>query len=174
MYQDFEDWRKQGLIYAWLLKKNGFDAKTCRFIDIIRDHRKSEAKRKSGYPQTPLYVYGFTVTDEGLEEIETFLKEKVAEYKQHRVMADNDIPPCTAKERWEKQSKYAVKKEGRKTAVRVFDTAEEANSKVAELGNGHYVEVRPGESTRCLDYCSCCNFCDFYRNNVALAETEAA
>ena len=174
VYKDFEDWRKQGLIYAWLLKKNGFDAKTCRFIDIIRDHRKSEAKRKSGYPQTPLFVYEFAVTDEGLAEIETFIREKIAEYKQHKEMADDDIPPCTAKDRWDKPSKYKVMKQGRVTAVRVFDTNEEAEKLAAEKGKDHYVKIFPGESVRCLDYCSCCEFCNFYRDNVAPAEQEAA
>jgi hypothetical protein len=172
--QDFDDWRKQGLIYAWLLKKNGFDVKTCQFIDIIRDHRKSEAKHKSGYPKTPLYVYKFDVTPEGLTKIETFLREKIAEYKQHREMADDDIPPCTAKERWDKPSKYAVKKEGRKTAVRVLNTQEEAEKLVGELGKNHYVEKRPGEFTRCIDYCSCCEFCNFHRDNVAFAEEQEA
>lgn len=31
-FNDFEDWYKQGMIYAWLLVKNGFKAEKCRFI----------------------------------------------------------------------------------------------------------------------------------------------
>ncbi|MDR0476166.1 MAG: PD-(D/E)XK nuclease family protein, partial [Treponema sp.] len=108
--QNFEDWRKQGLIYAWLLRKNGFEVKTCRFIAFIKDHSKWEAKRDSSYPKAPVYVKDFAVTEEGLEEIEAFMKGKIAEYKQHREMADDDIPPCTPEERWDRPTKYAVMK----------------------------------------------------------------
>jgi len=166
-FQNFDDWRKQGMIYAWLLKKNGFEVKTCRFIALIKDHSKRDAKRDLSYPQKPMYVYEFAVTEEGLAEIEAFIKERVALYNQCRDKVDDDIPPCSADERWEKPTKYAVKKEGRKTAVRVFDTLEEAEKMAADLGKGHSVEIRAGESTRCLEYCSCCEFCNFYRDNVA-------
>jgi len=172
-FQDFEDWERQGMIYAWLLIKNGFKVKTCRFVSLIKDHSKRDAKRDSSYPQKPMHVYEFAVTQERLEKIEAFVKAKIAEYKQHREMADDEIPPCTAKERWEKPTKYAVKKEGRKTAVRVMDTMAEAEKLSGDLGKGHYVETRPGESIRCQDYCSCCEFCNFYRDNVAAAEEEA-
>jgi len=174
IFQDFEDWRKQGLIYAWLLHKNGFEVKTCQFIAIAKDHKKREARHKQSYPQSPLYVYQFGVTPEGLEEIEAYIRGVVTEYKKYREMADDEIPPCSAKLRWEKPTKYAVKKEGRKTAVRVLDSANEAEKMVADLGKGHFVEVRPGESVKCLDYCSCCEFCNFYRDNVAAAEDQEA
>jgi hypothetical protein len=169
-YKDFDDWRKQGLIYAWLLLKNGFKVKTCRFIALIKDHSKRKAKHDSSYPRHPMDVYEFDVTPELLEEIEIFIKAKIADYKKYREAADDEIPPCSAKERWEKPTKYAVKKEGRKTAVRVMDTPEEAEKMVSDLGKNHYVETRPGESVRCMDYCSCCEYCNYYRDNVATSE----
>jgi len=172
--RDFEDWRRQGMIYAWLLRKNGFEVQTCQFIALIKDHSKRDAKRDPSYPQKPMYVYQFDVTPEGLAEIEGFVKAKVAEYKAHREMPDDEIPPCTAKERWEKPTKYAVRKENRKTAVRVLDTREEAEKLVADLGKGHYVETRPGESVRCQEYCVCCEHCNFWRENVMAAEEQEA
>jgi hypothetical protein len=171
---DFDDWRKQGLIYAWLLLKNGFKVKTCRFIALLKDHSKSKAKRNSSYPQIPVYVYEFAVTPEGLSEIEAYMKGRIAEYKQYREMADDEIPPCTAKERWEKPSEYAVKKDGNKRASKVVDTLEEAEKIAGEKGKGFSVEKRPGESTRCMDYCSCCEFCNFYRDVVSSAEDQEA
>ena len=172
LFQDFGDWYKQGMIYAWLLRKNGFKAKTCQFIAMIKDHKKREAKHKPSYPQIPLYVYDFDVTEEGLAEIEEYIKGKIAEYKQYRNLPDNEIPPCTAKERWDKPTKYAVKKDGRKSAVRVFDVPDDAAKLAAELGKNHYVETRPGESTRCMYYCSCCEFCNFYRDTVTEEQDE--
>jgi len=172
--RDFTDWERQGMIYAWLLIKNGFEVKTCRFIALIKNHSKRDAKRDPFYPQYPLYVHEFDVTEQRLAEIEAFMREKIAEYKKYREMADDLIPPCSPKERWDKPTKYAVMKGANKRATRVFDTLPEAEKMVADNGAGYSVVTRPGESVRCQDYCSCCDFCNFYRDNVANAEDENA
>jgi hypothetical protein len=70
------------------------------------------------------------------------------------------------------QTLYAVKKGGRKTAVRVLDSESAAQTMATEWGKGHYVETRVGEFVRCQGYCSCCEFCNFYRNHVAIVEQE--
>ena len=171
---DFLDWDRQGMIYAWLLIKNGFVVKTCRFIAIIKDHSKREAKRDPSYPQFPLFVYEYDVTDKRLEEIQDYLRGKIAEYKKYRDTPDDEIPPCSPKERWDKPTKYAVMKGANKRATRVFDTSEEAEKMVADVGAGYSIVTRPGESTRCMDYCSCAEFCNYYRDNVATAEEENA
>jgi hypothetical protein len=149
-FGDFHDWYRQGMIYSWLLIKNGFKVERCQFVAILKDHSRTDAKRDASYPQGPLYVYEFAVTPKALEEIEAFIAVKVAEYKRYNDMLDDDdIPPCSPKERWEKPTKYAVKKEGRKTAVRVLDSKDDAEQMVVDLGKGHYLETRPGESVRC-------------------------
>jgi len=164
--QDFLDWRRQGLIYAWLLHKNGFLVKTCRFIAIMKDHSARKARYRQSYPKIPVYVYEFPVTEEGLAEIEAYMKGKIADYKRFQELPDDDIPPCTPEERWEKPTLYAVKKLGAKRAYKLCNTLEEAE-KIAGDMKGYTVETRPGESTRCMDYCSCCGFCNYYRDNVA-------
>jgi len=174
IYKNFEDWRRQGMIYAWLLKKNGFEVNKCQFVALIKDHSKRDAKRNSEYPQKPMYVYEFPVTQNALDEIEAYIKERIAAYNESRYLSDDDIPSCTAEERWAKATKYAVMKDGRKSAVHVMDTMGEAEKLAADLGKNHYVEKRPGESVRCQEYCSCCEFCSFYRDNVLPAEENAA
>jgi hypothetical protein len=172
-FREFDDWEKQGLIYAWLLQKNGFPVSRCQFIALLKDHSKADARRDSQYPQGPLYVYEFQVTPEKLEQIEAFIKEKVALYKEAAALAnDDDIQPCGPEERWQKPTKYAVRKPGVKRAVRVMDTSDEAEKLAADLGKGHYVETRSGESVRCRNYCLCCEFCNYYKEYVA-AEEEA-
>jgi hypothetical protein len=171
-FHSFDDWRKQGLIYAWLLIKNGFEVKTCRFIAMIKDHSKRDAKRDSSYPLCPTYVYEFPVTKMDLDEIEAFITGKAAEYKRCDDMLDDDIPSCSPEERWAKPTKYAVMKAGSKRAVRVMDTQDEAEKLAADLGRNHYMEIRPGESTRCMDYCSAAGFCNFYRGNAAAAKDQ--
>ena len=72
--------------------------------------------------------------------------KKVFQYELFSSTEDDQIPECTEQERWAKKDVFAVKKEGRKTAVKLFDTQEEAEAKIAELGKGHYLEIRKGES----------------------------
>jgi len=169
---DFEDWWKQGLIYAWLLYKSGFKIEKCRFIAILKDHSKSKARYDSNYPQSPVFIFEFPIGEVQLAEAETYTKGRVTTYLKYKDFPDDDIPPCTDEERWATETKYAVMKQGRKTAVKLFDNVVEANQRAAELGAGHYVETRPGVSKKCADYCVCRDFCNFYKNIVKLQESE--
>jgi len=159
-FRDFGDWYTQGMIYAWLLTKNKFPVSKCRFIALLKDHSKTDALRDSQYPKAP-------VTMQALFKIGLFIKSKVEEYRRCAALDDDEIPPCTPEERWDTPPKYAVMKSGVKRAVRLFDIQEEADQLAASKGNGHYVEVRKGESRRCRSYCLCRQFCNFYRENAA-------
>lgn len=163
---DFADWKRQGLIYSWLLKKSGLNVKKCRFVAMLKDHSKTKSKIESDYPKSPVYVFEFSVTEKDLEEIEKFIFAKVEELERCEKLSDDEIPTCSKEERWATDDKFAVMKNGRKSAIRVFDTKEEAESRMAEL-KGEYIEERPAESRKCSEYCACCEFCNFYKNNVA-------
>jgi len=165
-FSDFSDWYKQGMIYAWLLRKNGFKAERCRFIAMLKDHSKTDALRDSQYPKDPVYIYKFSVTSQELFKIGIYIKNKVDEYQRCLLLHDNDIPPCTPEERWEKPPKFAVMKNGLKRAVRLFDRRGDADLLVETKGTGHYVECRPGESVRCRSYCLCKRFCNYYQESV--------
>lgn len=170
--EDFSDWKLQGLIYAWLLHKNDFPVKTCRFIAIMKDHSLRKARHSQSYPKLPVYVYEFPVTEVDLKMIEMYVRDKIEEYKKYDGMADDEIPCCTAAERWESQTEYAVMKEGNKRAFKVLKSLEEAEKIAADKGKGYSVETRPGEAKRCMDYCSCNSFCNYYRENVAAVEAQ--
>lgn len=163
IYGDFEDWRRQGLVYAWLMKQNKLNVKKCRFVAFLKDHSKTDAKRKPDYPQKPVYVYEFDVTEEALKETENFIKNKVLSVSQAYEKSDDEIVPCSSEERWETLTKWAVMKEGRKSAIRVFENREDAELLLKSLNGGHFLEERKGESKKCLDYCPCCEFCNFYK-----------
>ena len=160
-FRDFSDWRKQGLTYAWLLRKNGFPAEKCQFVALLKDHSKTQARRNPEYPQNPVYIYEFDVTDKDIAETEIRIKEKIAEFNSCLFLEEEDIPDCTKEERWAKDDTWAVMKKGRKSAVRVFPSEAEAEAMAETLGAGHYVEFRQGVSTKCLDYCPARAFCDF-------------
>lgn len=159
-FADFSDWYKQGMVYAWLMKKSGLNVKRCKFIALLKDHSKSKARLDAGYPQSPVYVYQFDVTDKALQDIETFITNKVQELEMAEQVADESLVPCTAEERWATSDKWAVMRNGRKTALKVCDSEEEANEFLATM-KGDFVEFRQGESKKCADYCNVCQWCAF-------------
>ena len=165
-FNDFNDWYLQGMIYAWLLTNNNFPVKHCRFIAVLKDHSKTEAARDSRYPRQPVYVYDFPVTQANLFKIGVYIRGKVNKYMEYRNKQDDQIPPCSSEERWERPAKFAVMKSGSKRAVRLFDNKMEAEQKAAELGSGYFIEHRSGECIKCQGYCLCNIFCNFYRENV--------
>ena len=164
-FDDFDDWRKQGLIYAYLLRENGFPVTACRFTALIKDHSRTEARRDLSYPQSPVYVYEFNVNDSDIESIIPFIEEKIKSVSENEQLSDDEIPPCTAAERWATPDKWAVMKTGRKSAVRVLDSEQEAAELCEKLGAGHSVEYRKGVSRKCEDYCICKDYCEFYYYN---------
>lgn len=163
IYNDFEDWRKQGLIYAYLMKQNGLNVKQCQFIALIKDHSKSKAKIDASYPQSPVYVYKFDVTEKDLAEIETFIKEKVADIEANENVPDNELKGCTQEERWCRGESWAIMRTGRKTALKVCKTEEEAKDLLPKLG-GTEIQYRKGEDVRCDNYCNVCKWCPYYQN----------
>lgn len=162
-FNDFSDWRRQGLTYAWLLQQSGLEVKKCRFVALLKDHSKTKAKNDSSYPQSPVFIYEFDVTAADMEETAARILTKVQEIESAYKLDDDAIEPCSAEERWADGEKWAVMKNGRKTAVKVFDNQLDADAMAGELGNSHYVEHRPAISRKCGDYCKCKDFCNFYK-----------
>lgn len=162
-FADFSDWRAQGMTYAWLLKKSGLDVKKCVFVAMLKDHSKTKAKTDASYPQLPVYRYEFDVTEEALAESEKRIIAKVAEIENAYKLGDDDIEPCSADERWADNEKWAVMKNGRKTAIKLFDNSADADAMAGEMGNAYYVEHRPAISRKCGDYCACKEWCSFYK-----------
>jgi hypothetical protein len=160
---DFADWRLQGLAYAWLLTKSGLAVNKCRFVALLKDHSKTKAKNDREYPQSPVYVYEFDVTPDDLAATERRITNKVAEIEAAYKLADDEIAECSAAERWADGEKWAVMKNGRKSAVKLFDSEADADAFAGEMGNSHYVEHRPAVSRKCADYCPCKDFCNFYK-----------
>lgn len=171
---DFADWKAQGMTYAWLMRQKGLPVKKCRFVALLKDHSKTKAQTDSTYPQSPVFVYEFDVTEDGLKETGERLLKKVAEVEAASLLEDKDIPICSESERWAEPEKFAVMKEGRKSAVKLFDNKGDASAMAAELGAKHYVERRLGVSRKCEGYCPCREFCEFYKNNIEAKQEEVA
>ena len=181
--QDFTDWKRQGLIYAWLMKKCGLTVKKCRFVALLKDQTMGEAKKRlrsnpnislsiftperpidCEYPPFPIAVYEFDVTDNDLTDIEAFIEARVKALEFADTLKDEELTPCSTEERWCTPEKWAHMKEGRKSAIKLYDTEEEA-AKV-ELKKDEYIEHRPGENKKCDNYCNCKEWCPLFRKEV--------
>ena len=162
-FNDFKDWRAQGLTYAWLLQQSGLEVKKCRFVALLKDHSKTKAKTDSSYPQSPVFIYEFDVTAADMEETAARILAKVQEIESAYKLDDDAIEPCSAEERWADGEKWAVMKNGRKTAIKLFDNSADADAMAGEMGNAYYVEHRPAISRKCGEYCNCKDFCNFYK-----------
>lgn len=171
IYGDYTDWRLQGLAYAWLLKKCGLNCRRVKFYAILKDWSKTDSTRKADYPKQPVAQIVFDVTEVGLQEIEKMLLEKIEEIRNCEELPDEELPMCSDADRWYTGDKFAVMKNGRKTALRVCDTELEARE-WRENNGGDYIEKRVGVDRKCQDYCTCCKFCDYWKLNYEKKDEE--
>ena len=159
-----QDWEKQLRTYDFLATRNGFTVRELKIHCLLRDWSKLEARRNKRYIQAPYAV--FSVPRVAHNATEFWLIEQVALYDEYRDSPDELLPPCTDIERWHKPDRYAVIKDGSKRAYRVVRTLSQAEQLVAKMavkGQPYYIQFRPGEDTRCENYCPVKNFCRQYQ-----------
>lgn len=162
MFGDYSDWRRQLLIYCYMLRRIGFPANKGRIVAFLKDHNKRNAKYKEGYPKKPVQTVEFTFDEEDFKECEEWLTARFALISVAEQMTDDELPICSPEERFNSGDKYAVMAKGKKKASRVLDTREEAELWMMNHGGDH-IEYRPGEDKKCLEYCSACEFCNYYK-----------
>ena len=160
MFGEWDDYRRQLAAYAWMIEECGFPCKHGEVVAFYKDHSKTDAARKEGYPPHPVERIRFDFQD--LAGTEDWIRENFEAIRRAEQMDDDEIPTCTEEERWHKPDKWAVKKSGAKRAVRVLDSEEAAE---AFKGDDPKLEIefRKGEDTRCLKYCQVAAFCDHGR-----------
>ena len=145
-------------VYAYLLEEAGFPVKGLKIICILRDHSASKVEDGGNYPPAPIHILNIPLW--GKEKTEAYIKERVAEFKLAKDLGPDMLPPCTDEEMWAKPTTWAIMKDGRKTAVKVCATLEEANANCAP---GCKVVERPGSRTRCEGYCNVAEYCNIYQ-----------
>jgi hypothetical protein len=111
-----------------------------------------------------------------MEERETFIQERIKEHSNalFDLETGDELPFCTPDQTWEKPTTYAVKKIGNVKARNVCNTDEEAQAKVAEYGKDYEIIVRPGERTRCAEFCSVSRFCNQYKEYLTTKENNVS
>jgi len=148
---------------AALLRMNGIIVSRLEIVGLYRDWSKTKAKHGQ-HPARQVEVFqveAWAAVSQDAELINRVLR--------HQKAQGGDLPECTADERWERPTQYAVMKDGRKSALRVVGSEEDALSwavwkgLMAEgepLPPGHRIEVRPGECVRCENYCAAALICN--------------
>jgi len=166
IYRNFDDWRRQLLTYAVMLNYIGFPCNKGEIVALLKDHSKRDAKFKADYPKLPVYVVPFNFSTEDLDEGTLWIGRRIEEITSAEKLPDNELPMCTLDERYNNGNKYAVIKKGRKRALRVLDTPEEAKEWM-ERNGGDTIEERPGEDKKCIDYCAAAPFCSYWQEHYA-------
>jgi len=159
--------------YAYLLREHGFPVTSGELCRKVKDWKKSEMVRNPDYPRLA-FPHVVPVTLYTHEEVGHHIANRVALHRLAQSASDEELPECTPEERWEKATVYAVMKQGRKAAVKLFDEEKDAKGFMAGLGAGHSIQTRPGERTRCENYCPVAQFCNTFKAYKDAAVEEAA
>lgn len=177
------EWEEQLNAYAYLVEQEkGIKVSKLQIVAVLRDWKQREAKLKPDYPDAPVKVIDVPLWP--FEKRMQFMEDRLIAH----VSAEDELPLCTDKERWARPASYAVMKKGRRTALRVMATRDEAEKWLAYNGRGqtqpaymktHYIERREGEAVRCeANYCGVAEFCSQFKGQKVLdkfeRETEAA
>jgi hypothetical protein len=156
------EWELQLNCYASLIRRaKGHKVKALKIIAIMRDWNRRDAEEKRDYPNAPIVEVDVPLWTESKQDEYLDGRVKIHQQAEFKRLTGDELPECSASERWEKPSKWAIMKKGLKRAVRVYDSQEEA---IVNLEQGQLIEFRPGESTRCNgDWCRVNQWCDQYK-----------
>jgi hypothetical protein len=157
------EWEQQLNIYAWLVETVKLQiVDSVGIVAIIRDWSRRDAARNPDYPQSPVKEIPITLWP--YQKREDFISERISKHSEceFHMETDEELPPCTPEEMWEKPTTWALKKKGGVRAIKVYETQEEAESALDP--KVHEIEVRLGSRTRCESFCPVNTYCQQWRD----------
>ena len=174
---DKQEWINQLNVYAYLLEVHKQKPVTnIKICAILRDWNRTQARLKPDYPQHPVAYIDIPLWS--MKDRIKYVNDRVTAHQDARQMFDleDELTPCSDKERWAKEDKWAVIKKGNKKAFRVFNNKQDAENLVYDLSDklaldvhkrNHDIEFRKGEYTRCKsNYCGVADFCQQYKETT--------
>ena len=170
LMNDKPEWEQQQNIYKYLVERvKKKPVKGLKICALIRDWSRRDAQNKPDYPQSPIQIVDIPMWT--FDRTEAFIKERVEMHRDSKVSADwgEELPLCSDEDRWVRPTTYAVKKDGRKTAIRVFDTQDEADALLKEMPEKDkgFIEIRKGEAVRCTgNFCGVSQWCNQYQSTL--------
>ena len=175
------EWVAQLNLYRYGFTFQGYTVEFTDLVAFLRDWSRAEQRKKPhNYPSAEIQCLEVYKWDKATTE--EFLTDRIRLHVAAREQADDDLEECTAKERWEKFTCWAVlKKPGgdavsglakcptEAAAIEGMEQRKEAQRKAKEEKrkltqyNNMVVEFRQGENTRCEYYCDAKHFCGQYK-----------
>lgn len=161
IYGDKPEWEAQLNVYRYMIgMAHGRVINNLRVIAYFKDWSARDAERNSDYPPAKLMIIPIPVWE----------LDKTKAYIDERIKAHEQCLPCTDKERYKKPDTFAVMAKGRKSALRVLDTEEEAIEWMKN-NKGDSIDHRIGENKRCKGYCNVAAFCPIGKQEISKGET---
>jgi hypothetical protein len=154
--------------------QHGRRVTSLKIITILRDWQRKQVEINPNYPQCQIVSVDIPVWDD--KEQERFLLERVLAHQDAKKDVDNNLSPpyCADSERWLRGETWALMKEGRKSAVKLYDNKEDAYA-AAEGSPGHSVQYRPGNPVRCSgNFCLVADYCKQYQDELGQGAGEGA
>jgi hypothetical protein len=170
---DKVEWHNQLNAYAYLVRKaKKVKVNKLQIVAVLRDWKKREAQMKDDYPYAPIMIVDVPLWDEAVAAEYVEGRVKLHQDAEFSRLVGEDLPLCSDKERWMRDTKYAVKKKTVKRAVRLFDSLEDAQTFFQKegFGDAYVIEERVGEPIRCAqNYCRVADHCDQYQKEIVHA-----
>jgi len=146
-----DDWHGQLNIYARIMEQYGRKIVGANILAVFRDWRDVRHAHKYDSP--------FTVFNIPLTWGNNDVEELVVIHKK----ADEELPPCTPEDKWERPTRFALMKSGSSRAKKLYDTLEEAQLALGNSAADYRIEERGGEPIRCDRYCPVSKHCNQLR-----------
>lgn len=173
---DKPEWEQQLNCYAYLARVvHGRVIRNLRIIAILRDWQRKQAELKVDYPIGQVCVVEIPLWS--FEDQVKFITWRVGLHQQAKKNLDEGlaIPYCTDQERWLRDETWAVMKEGRKSAIKLYDNQKDADEYAAVLGKGHRVDHRDGNPIRCSgNYCLVAGWCRQWQEELGRRTRESS
>jgi len=167
--EDYNDYHKQLLLLAWLLKHEGFDVKNIQSLLILRDWNNQDKRKVS----SPIEVIKYDLLEEidGLK-IKDWVDRKVKFFEDAHKLKDDDLPKCSEEYRWATKDAYKVywneSQAENPRSRRNFDNCRDAEAYAKTLekkskGKKTFrVEFVSGDKFKRCQYCNASEFCSQY------------
>ena len=173
---DKPEWEQQLNCYAYLARLvHGRNITSLKIVAILRDWQRKQAEIKADYPQSQIAIVDIPVWS--FDQQEAYVTGRVALHQaaQKAVDTGGDLDYCSDQERWVRGESWALMKEGRKSAVRLYDNKDEAHEAATNAGAGHSVQHRPGAAIRCAgNFCLVSSWCRQWQEELSSRSGEGS
>lgn len=157
-----KDYERQLNGYRWLLAK-GFDMKTKEQYNMHIDNLALVVGLRDYTPYMDRFdsINVMKIPCYDMQQVENMFIDKLIEIIEYSELSDDEIPPCSADERWEKKTTYPIFKKDSKSDARAMPKTSQISSydEAEQFIKNHKdkdkleIRIRKGGSTKCMNNC---------------------